>query len=236
MNATVNALAELGGMILLERLVARDTWIGRHVGRRFRVVLPRLEVRKPTAAMRVAFTLALLAGVAGVAEPVFASPTISGIAALPTNVVAAAQSQLGVREVPENRGRRVREYQKSVKNDHYALDAPWCSSFVTWAGLQAKDPTPFRSAIVSEWIVAAENGRHGMSFVRRSSVRAGDIVALKKSGKWQHMGIVSSADNGISVISGNTVAPDKKADGVFEKPLTNWTNKGFVATFIRNSG
>jgi CHAP domain len=198
------------------------------------VALPRLEVRKQSAAVWVA--LALVTGGVGVAETAFAAPAISQIAVLPTNVVAAAQSQLGVREVPENRGRRVREYQKSVKNDHYALDAPWCSSFVTWAGLQANDPTPFRSAIVSEWIVAADNGRHGMSFVRQSSVRAGDIVALKKAGNWQHMGIVSSVSNGITVISGNTVAPDKKADGVFEKPLTNWTKKGYVATFIRNSG
>jgi CHAP domain len=172
--------------------------------------------------------LALVAGGVGVAEP--------SRAATAKDVVSAAQSQLGVREVPENRGPRVREYQKSVKNDHYALDAPWCASFVTWAGLQANDPTPFRSAIVSEWIVAADKGRHGMSFVRQSSVRAGDIVALKKGGKWQHMGIVSSVSNGITVISGNTVAPDKKADGVFEKPLSNWTKKGYVATFIRNSG
>jgi CHAP domain len=198
------------------------------------VALPRLEGRKQSAAVWVA--LALVTGVVGVAETAFAVPAISQIAALPTKVVAAAQSQLGVREVPENRGRRVREYQKSVKNDHYALDAPWCSSFVTWAGLQANDPTPFRSAIVSEWIVAANNGRHGMSFVRQASARAGDIVALKKAGTWQHMGIVSSVTNGITVISGNTVAPDKKADGVFEKPLTNWTKKGYVATFIRNSG
>jgi CHAP domain len=194
------------------------------------VALPRREVRQALVAF------ALVAGGVGVAEAALAAPAISQTAALPNNVVAAAQSQLGVREVPENRGRRVREYQKSVKNDHYALDAPWCSSFVTWAGLQANDPTPFRSAIVSDWIVAADHGRHGMSFVRQSSVRAGDIVAFKKAGTWQHIGIVSSVSNGITVISGNTVAPDKKADGVFEKPLTNWTNKGYVATFIRNSG
>jgi CHAP domain len=195
------------------------------------VALPGGAVRK------ILVGLVLMVGSAvGVAEYAVAAPGVSPIAALPANVVAAAQSQLGVREVPENRGRRVREYQKAVKNDHYALDAPWCSSFVTWAGVQANDPTPFRSAIVSEWIVAADHGRHGMSFVRQSSVRAGDIVAFKKAGKWQHMGIVSSISNGISVISGNTVAPDKKADGVFEKPLTNWTKKGYVATFIRNSG
>jgi uncharacterized protein YijF (DUF1287 family) len=198
------------------------------------VALPHRKVRKPAAAVWV--VLAMIASGVSVAEPALAAPAISPMAALPKNVVAAAQSQLGVREVPENRGQRVREYQKSVKNDHYALDAPWCSSFVTWAGLQANDPTPFRSAIVSEWIVAADHARHGMSFVRQSSVRAGDIVALKKGGAWQHMGIVSSVSNGITVISGNTVAPDKKADGVFEKPLTNWTKKGYVATFIRNSG
>jgi uncharacterized protein YijF (DUF1287 family) len=165
-----------------------------------------------------------------------AAPTDSKTAATsPKKLVSAAQSQLGVREVGENRGKRVLEYQKSVRNDHYAVNAPWCSSFVTWVGLQANDPSPFRSAIVSEWIVAADHGRHGMSFVRQSSVRAGDIVALKKNGSWQHMGIVSSVEKGISVISGNTTAADKKADGVFEKPLTNWTTKGYTATFIRNS-
>jgi hypothetical protein len=60
-------------------------------------------------------------------------------------------------------------------------------------------------------------------------------VALKKNGKWQHIGIVASVAKGISVISGNTTAADKKADGVFEKPITTWTKNGYEATFIRNS-
>lgn len=150
------------------------------------------------------------------------------------DVVKSARSQLGVREVPDNHGSRVRTFQKSVQYDHYALDAPWCASFVTWAELQANDPTPFRSALVSDWISAAEQGRAGMSIVRQSDARPGDLVVFRKYRAWQHMGIVTSVRDGITVVSGNTVAPDQRADGVFEKPLTNWTKKGFAVTFIRN--
>ena len=205
----------------------RDTGGRRTVVRSFRVALSLLRKRRPLCALVVCGAVVL-----GLVEPLAAAPA----KAKWTNKMAdAARSQLGVREVGENGGDKVRVYQKSVKNDHYALNAPWCSSFVTWAGLQANDPTPFRSAIVSEWIVAADHGRHGMSFVRQSSVRAGDIVAFRKGGKWQHMGVVSSVDKEIFVISGNTTAV-KGADGVFEKPLSNWTKKGYDVNFIRNSG
>jgi uncharacterized protein YijF (DUF1287 family) len=187
-------------------------------------------------AVRTLVVVAVVSAFATESGSAMAAPgAVTKASTSPTKIVSAAQSQLGVREVGENRGKRVLEFQKAVLNDHYAVNAPWCASFVTWVGLQANDPTPFRSAIVSEWIVAADHGRHGMSFVRQSSVRVGDIVALKKKGSWQHIGIVSSVDKGISVISGNTTAADKKADGVFEKPLTTWTTKGYAATFIRNS-
>ena len=145
------------------------------------------------------------------------------------------RGQLGVREVPHNRGTRVTTYQRSVRNDKIALGEPWCASFLTWAFAQAGDPTPLRSAVVAEWVRAAANGRSGMSLVSTGEVKPGDMVAFKMAGGWQHMGIVSSTRNGIVVISGNTSAPDKKADGVFEKPLSNWTRLGYTVAFLRNA-
>lgn len=71
------------------------------------MVFPHGEVRKTATVAWVA--LALVAGGVGVAPPALAAPAISRMAALPNKVVAAARSQLGVREIPENRGRRVRE-------------------------------------------------------------------------------------------------------------------------------
>ena len=121
-----------------------------------------------------------------------------------------------------------------MRNDEIALGEPWCASFLTWVLLQAGDPTPVRSAVVSEWVRAAANGRSGMSLVSTSNVRPGDLVAFKLAGGWQHMGIVSSTRNGIVVLSGNTSAPDRKADGVFEKPLSNWTRLGYSVAFLRN--
>ena len=161
-------------------------------------------------------------------------PTTNGNGA-PERSVNVARSQLGVREVPPNNGIRVSEYQRSVLNDDYALGQAWCASFITWVGLQANDPTPFRSALVSEWVQQAQAGRKGMSVVRSSDVRVGDLVAFKKAGKWEHMGIVSSVTGGVMVISANTTAPDNRAEGVFDKPLTRWTGTGFAATFLRNA-
>jgi hypothetical protein len=149
--------------------------------------------------------------------------------------VEIARAQLGVREVGVNKGKRVTEYQKSVRNDDHALGQAWCASFLTWLGLQANDPTPFRSAIVADWVRAANNRRSGLQTVAAGNVQPGDLVALSRKGVWEHMGIVTQTGKTVLVISGNTTAPDKGADGVFEKPLSNWTKLGFSATFIRNS-
>lgn len=149
--------------------------------------------------------------------------------------VEVARGQLGVREVPHNKGRRVTEYQRSVRDDRTAIGQPWCASFLTWVFVQAGDPTPLRSAVVADWVRAALDGRAGLSTVAWDDVRVGDLVAFKKAGGWQHMGIVSSTRNGIVVLSANTTAPDKKADGVFEKPVTNWTRLGYSVAFLRNA-
>lgn len=148
--------------------------------------------------------------------------------------VEVARGQLGVREVGVNKGRRVTEYQKAVRNDDYALAQAWCASFLTWVGLQANDPTPLRSAIVADWIRAAGSRRLGLKIIDAATARPGDIVAFRKNGLWEHIGIVSKSGMDLLVISGNTTAPDKGADGVFEKPLSNWTKLGFSASFIRN--
>ncbi len=162
------------------------------------------------------------------------SGTSSSGGAHVARAVEVARSQLGVREVPTNRGARVTAYQRSVRNDKVAVGQPWCASFLTWVFAQAGDPTLVRSAAVGDWVRAAANGRSGLSLVSSRDVRVGDLVAFKKAGGWQHMGIVSSTYDGISVISGNTTAPDRKADGVFEKPLSNWTTLGYTAAFLRN--
>lgn len=148
--------------------------------------------------------------------------------------VEVARSQLGVREVPNNKGTRVTQFQRSVRNDAIALGEPWCASFLTWVFLQAGDPTPLRSAVVGDWVRAAANGRSGLSSVAWADARVGDLVAFKKAGGWQHMGIVTSTRDGITVLSANTTAPDRKADGVYEKPITNWTSKGYGVAFLRN--
>jgi CHAP domain len=164
-----------------------------------------------------------------------AKPTAKLVADVAGGALRFARAELGVREVAVNKGRRVTEYQKSVRNDDYALGQAWCASFITWTFLQAGDRTPLRSALVSEWVAEARRNRFGLSLVRSADVRAGDLVTLMKAGKWEHMGIVSSvAANGkVQVISGNTTVPFGRAEGVFEKPLTTWTGAGFTATFLR---
>lgn len=157
--------------------------------------------------------------------------TGTGFALAAVNV---ARTQVGVREVPPNKGARVTEYQKSVRNDAIALGQPWCASFISWAFLQAKDPTPYRSAAVGDWVRMANAGRYGMSFVREKDVRVGDLVAFKKYGGWQHMGIVSSVGSDIMLISGNTTGKTRRAEGVYDKPVSNWTKLGYTVAYIRN--
>jgi hypothetical protein len=161
----------------------------------------------------------------------------SPIPAFVMRSVDVARSQLGVREVIPNRGARVVTYQKAVRNDRLAVGEPWCASFVTWVELQAKDPTPFRSAVVADWVRAARNNRFGMTVVSQRDARVGDLAAFYRDGGWQHMGIVSAVGGDtISVISGNTTGATRRAEGVYEKPLTNWTSKGYRTMFIRNNG
>lgn len=148
--------------------------------------------------------------------------------------VDVARTQVGVREVPRNKGARVTEYQKSVRNDAIALGQPWCASFISWVFLQAKDPTPYRSAAVGDWVRMANAGRYGMSTVREKDVRVGDLVAFKKYGGWQHMGIVSSVGSDIMLISGNTTGKARRAEGVYEKPVSNWTKLGYTVAYLRN--
>ena len=151
--------------------------------------------------------------------------------------VSVARSQLGVREVSPNRGTQVIDYQMSVSSDAISVGHAWCASFLSWVSLQAKDPTPLRSSLVADWVDSGVRRRNGMSVVSRQEARAGDLVAFKTGGGWQHIGLVSSVTAaGIGVISGNTSAPDKRGEGVFEKPITNWTKLGYEVTFLRNSG
>jgi CHAP domain len=148
--------------------------------------------------------------------------------------VDVARTQVGVREVVPNKGARVTEYQKSVRHDAIALGQPWCASFVTWVLLEAKDPTPYRSATVGDWVRMASAGRFGMSLVSQKNVRVGDLVVFKKHGGWQHMGIVSSVGGEILLISGNTTGKTRRAEGVYEKTVSNWTKLGYTAAYIRN--
>lgn len=157
--------------------------------------------------------------------------TGSGFALAAVNV---ARTQVGVREVAPNKGARVTEYQKSVRNDAIALGQAWCASFITWAMLQAKDPTPYRSAAVGDWVRMANAGRYGMSLVSQKDVRVGDLVAFKKYGGWQHMGIVSSVGKEILLISGNTTGKTRRAEGVYEKTVSNWTKLGYAVAYLRN--
>ena len=61
-------------------------------------------------------------------------------------------------------------------------------------------------------------------------------MAFKKHGGWQHMGIISSTGADPLLISGNTTGRTRRAEGVYEKPVSNWTRLGYTVVYFRDNG
>lgn len=130
-------------------------------------------------------------------------------------VVAAARSQLGIRETTMNRGPGIGKYWAATTYPNgEANREPWCAAFAAWcvregmlanAGLRITEVTRPKSAVVADWVLHALRmgwlvfGPHdGLRFPA-----AGDIVIYTFS----HMGVVEDFDGHVvTAIEGNTNA------------------------------
>ena len=149
-------------------------------------------------------------------------------------LVEIAQNEVGVRESGgNNRGERIREYQRATELSPAAW--PWCAAFVDWCimewlndqqavrWLNLRNSTPDgwrpKTALaygLTKW--ARNRPNTTMIFTEKDKAMAGDIVTFDFS----HVGFVVS-DNGstIETIEGNTNGrgdrDSESGDGVWKK-------------------
>jgi len=153
-------------------------------------------------------------------------------------LVKIAAAEVGVKEVPRNRGPRVEEYLRSAG---VPPGEPWCMAFVFWCFQRAAIEGYPRSGYCPDvWEWARRNGvlvdgRQGKP--RSGAPARGDVMLLMdaegRMGAF-HTGIVERAngDGTVTTIEGNT-GPDGGADGdgVYQKRRPIWK-----CDFVRWSG
>ena len=137
-------------------------------------------------------------------------------------LVFIACAETGTKEVGDNGGDRVREYQAATWLEPSAW--PWCAAFICWIVREAmSDSEKFtRPRTAGAWDF--ENwarGKHGVVPGVRlikpaAGVKAGDIVVFTFS----HIGVATADSTGNSVLTveGNTnAAGSREGDGVWAK-------------------
>ena len=148
------------------------------------------------------------------------------------DVLAAARSQLGVKESPPESNRvkyNTWYYGKEVSGAAY----PWCMAFVQWCCAEAGAPLPFKTAscgALLRWY-----REHQPECVVREP-KPGDIVIFDFPGgaATDHTGILESLSGGaVTTIDGNTgTASDANGGAVMRRTRS----KTLVAAYIRPRG
>lgn len=145
---------------------------------------------------------------------------------LATNVFAAklveiARGEVGVREVGNNSGARVREYQSAT----WLTPGPWawCAAFVCWCFRQAASRVPLeiaRPQTAGAWDFENWAIKEGVKLIKPApgAIQAGDILVYEIS----HIGIASadspSGRSDVETIEGNTDAGGgREGDGVYAR-------------------
>lgn len=130
-------------------------------------------------------------------------------------IIAAAESQIGVRETARNRGPEVDEYQRACGHDPATSEIgglPWCVAFAAWCCKQAAAKIP-----------VTMSGMRLLSLARKRGAVAlqpspGDIFVIDKGKGRSHVGIVAYVlpDGHMCTIEGNTdPGGSREGDGVY---------------------
>jgi len=130
--------------------------------------------------------------------------------AVRATVVRVAALQVGVREVGENRGNRIKTYRRAVTGpgEKPWKAEPWCADFVSWAWRRAGVPIGFGGRgsdyvpELSAWALVTRRWKWARSGYRP---KAGDLVVYNTSVSQRgHIGLVARTRNGkIHTIEGN---------------------------------
>jgi hypothetical protein len=145
--------------------------------------------------------LALLLGAGGLPTTVAASPTPAA-GSSGARVLAAAESQVGVSELPpgSNDGPQLAVYRGAV--DGAQAGEPWCAYFASWAAGQGGQPLGDRGqglgsvGQIADWAQAS-----GRLLPASATPAPGDLILFGDS----HVGVVESVnpDGSLTTVEGN---------------------------------
>lgn len=166
-------------------------------------------------------------------------PPIQDADSLRNRLVQVAESYVGTREVGNNGGPAVTEFQKAV--DGKAEGEPWCMCFVQFCVKETERITGVKSNLFrSEHCLTVWNNTP--KTMRRPDPAPGYIVIWRRHGSTLgHTGIVVGIRNRevMITVEGNTTDGqdiEREGDGVFRKPRRIMGNQlfqlvGFLAPF-----
>lgn len=148
--------------------------------------------------------------------------TTTSKSSLPGILAGIALKEVGVKEVGNNGGPRIREYQAATWLEPGSW--PWCAAFVCWCLRESlkvspaafKRPETAGAYDFENW--ARDNAAKGVRLIKPAtdSVREGDIVVYKFS----HIGIAVANESGgmVKTVEGNTDDDGgREGDGVYRK-------------------
>lgn len=164
--------------------------------------------------------------------------------ALLREVLACAQSQVGIRETPgrRNRGPEVDQYLRAAgyDPDKRPESYAWCMAFVYWCYLQASkaakvpNPCPRTGGVVAAWTKAPPLNKvpAAQAYDDPGLIVPGCIFVMDYGEGVGHAGIVKQVQGSkLLTLEGNTNgAGSREGDGVYEKSsrTVKQVNLGFI--------
>jgi CHAP domain len=180
------------GMLPYSDILARVSQIESLVSQ----TVPQVQQTIPTIAPTTSFAQTLAAATDGTMT-YSTTPSASG-----SNVLAAAETQVGVSEQPpgSNDGPQIATYRTAVAGAQ--AGEPWCAYFASWAAAQAGTPLGANGeglgsvAQITSW--AQQTGRY---MPAGSVPQSGDLILFGD----HHVGIVESvnSDGSLNTVEGN---------------------------------
>ena len=146
---------------------------------------------------------------------------------LSARIVAAARSQIGIREITKNQGPGIEKYWSATSYPlGYNNREPYCAAFVCWLIKTALQNTQFSFELptspvaydIEKW--ARANSNKGVKIYSNDcKILPGDIFTLAAA---SHTGIIVGVNSStITTVEGNTDGSgSREGDGVYERTRT----------------